>query len=170
LTTLNFGFLTVLNEANGYLGGYLVTNAWGRPLEFRLTTLVQPNKVQQILYGPSLRPYLYGDLIGKTLYDKTAAAANLIVTDQEAALEVRLHVPTPTVAILGPDGASESRGERILRLPRHGLIVHERHPEDVDAVRAMLPELERLDLAEPFGRIREALQEARKAGATQRAA
>src|SRR5262249_11542133 len=28
------GFLTVLQEASGYLGGYLVTNLWGRPLEF----------------------------------------------------------------------------------------------------------------------------------------
>src|SRR5437879_1147063 len=31
---INLGFLTVLHEANGYLGGYLVTNNWGRPLEF----------------------------------------------------------------------------------------------------------------------------------------
>src|SRR5262245_11160690 len=35
--TLNLGFLTVLHEASGYLGGYLVTNQWGRPLEFRLS-------------------------------------------------------------------------------------------------------------------------------------
>ena len=48
---LTLGFLTVVQDAGGYLGGYLVTNAWGRPLEFRLTTAVQPNRVQQILYG-----------------------------------------------------------------------------------------------------------------------
>src|SRR4051812_10940115 len=36
-TPLNLGFLVVLND-NGYLGGYLVTNAWGRPLEFRLSS------------------------------------------------------------------------------------------------------------------------------------
>ena len=51
---LNLGFLTVLNEPSGYLGGYLVTNVWGRPLEFRLSTAVQPNRVQQILYGSTL--------------------------------------------------------------------------------------------------------------------
>ena len=49
---LHLGFLTVFAEPTGYLGGYLVTNSWGRPLEFRLSTAVQPNKVQQILYGP----------------------------------------------------------------------------------------------------------------------
>ena len=55
---LALGFLTVLREANGYLGGYLVVNGWGRPLEFRLTSAVQPNRVQQILYGGTLEPYV----------------------------------------------------------------------------------------------------------------
>ena len=36
--TLHIGFLTVYAEPTGYLGGYLVTNSWGRPLEFRLST------------------------------------------------------------------------------------------------------------------------------------
>src|SRR5581483_8078339 len=39
---LHIGFLTVLHEASGYLGGYLVTNVWGRPVEFRLSSAVQP--------------------------------------------------------------------------------------------------------------------------------
>src|SRR6516162_1317357 len=67
------GFLTVLHEASGYLGGYLVTNVWGRPVEFRLSTAVQPNRVQQILYGGKLQPYICADLIGKTMVDKTSA-------------------------------------------------------------------------------------------------
>src|SRR6516165_8784949 len=62
-TTLNLGFLTVLNEVSGYLGGYLVTNNWGRPLEFRLSTAVQPNRVQQVLYAHTLEGYVCADLI-----------------------------------------------------------------------------------------------------------
>src|SRR5262249_57589758 len=69
---LPLGFLTVLRDTNGYLGGYLVTNRWGRPLEFRLTTAVQPNRVQQVLYGETLESYLCADLIGKALFEKTA--------------------------------------------------------------------------------------------------
>lgn len=64
--SLHLGFLTVFAEPNGYLGGYLTTNSWGRPLEFRLSTAVQPNKVQQILYARTLNEYLCADLIGKT--------------------------------------------------------------------------------------------------------
>ena len=44
----------MLHEASGYLGGYLVTNTWGRPLEFRLSSAVQPNRVQQILYAGTM--------------------------------------------------------------------------------------------------------------------
>src|SRR6476659_123684 len=61
---LNLGFLTILQDGTSYLGGYLVTNQWGRPLEFRLTSAVQPNKVQQVLYAATLVPYICGDLIG----------------------------------------------------------------------------------------------------------
>src|SRR5947209_17748548 len=99
LTSL--GFLTVLNEANGYVGGYLVTNTWGRPLEFRLSSAVQPNRVQQILYGPTLEPYLCADLIGKTLIDKAGVPAHLIVTDREIVLDLRLKLDAP-VAWLVP--------------------------------------------------------------------
>src|SRR5215831_801564 len=80
-TSCKLGFLTVLHEPTGYVGGYLVTNAWGRPLEFRLSTAVQPNRVQQILYGPTLEPYVCADLIGKTLIDKAGTPAELIITD-----------------------------------------------------------------------------------------
>jgi hypothetical protein len=128
------GFLTVLDEGNGYVGGYLVTNVWGRPLEFRLTSAVQPNRVQQILYGETLVPYLCGDLIGKTLVDKSSTAVQLVVTDREEALSLREKLEVPVVYV-----------------------------GDAEAVRSLLTKLDTpLDLREPFGRIREAITEARK--------
>src|SRR5437870_8265366 len=95
------GFLTILEETNGYLGGYLVTNVWGRPLEFRLSTAVQPNRVQQILYGGSLEPYICADLIGKALVEKTATPVSLVLTDNQAVLDLRDRWETP-VAWLAP--------------------------------------------------------------------
>ena len=155
-TTLNLGFLTVLRDANGYLGGYLVTNRWGRPLEFRLTTAVQPNRVQQILYGDTLERYLCADLIGKALFDKTATAVQLVLTDARAALDLRLHLPVPVAC-----------------LPREhdGVVCHAEFPADDGLVRGLLDSLEpTFDLAEPFTRIRDAVAEARKLGVTSRAA
>jgi len=150
----NLGFLTVLHESAGYLGGYLVTNAWGRPLEFRLSTTVQPNRVQQILYGDTLEPFVCADLIGKTLIDKTATAADLVLTDQRAVLDLRWRVDVP-VALVEARAASAPQP-------------HSRFPADEARVRQMLADLAGLDLAEPFARIRDAIAEARKLGATTR--
>jgi len=152
----NLGFLTVLREPAGYLGGYLVTNAWGRPLEFRLSTAVQPNRVQQILYGDSLEPYLCSDLIGKTLIDKTTTPAQLILTDHPAVLDLRWRIDVP-VALL-PAQADASSDPR----------PHSRFPGDGTRISQMLDGLGGLDLAEPFARIRDAIAEARKLGATTR--
>jgi hypothetical protein len=169
---LSLGFLTILQEPTGYVGGYLVTNVWGRPLEFRLTSAVQPNRVQQILYAETLAGYLCGKLIGKTLLDKTGIPVHLVVTDREAALDLRLEVEIPVVWLqvdLDPDLVSPN----LLELPdgRGRLVCHPRHPGDLASVEQLLRQIDHsLDLAEPFGRIREALAEARKLGVTGRMA
>jgi hypothetical protein len=173
----NLGFLTVLQEATGYLGGYLVTNLWGRPLEFRLSTAVQPNRIQQILYGGTLQPYICGDLIGKALVDKTGTPVRLILTDREPALDLRHRLETPVAWLAPPaDAAAVARlGPGCVARPadagRGPVLCHPRYPNDVPVVRDLLAQLEGgVDLQEPFVRIREAIGEARKMGVTNRAA
>jgi hypothetical protein len=166
------GFLTVLQEATGFLGGYLVTNLWGRPLEFRLSTAVQPNRVQQILYGQTLPAYLHADLIGKTLIEKTTTAATLIVTDRPAVLELRNSVSTPIVWIAHEEPSPESAGivVRPAQENRAALVSPNAFPDDVPRILELLNQFDSaLDLREPFGRIREAITEARKLGVTSRA-
>jgi hypothetical protein len=163
----------VVQEPTGWLGGYLVTNAWGRPLEFRLTTAVQPNRVQTVLYGPTLSEYLYADLIGKTLVEKTSVKPDLVVTDAADALGLRSRVGVPVVA-LRPDGAEFLPPEtRPLShaLSSVGLLLPARFATDEPAVMQLLERVDpAVDLAEPFARIREAVGEARKMGVTNRAA
>jgi hypothetical protein len=170
---LNLGFLTVLQEGGGYLGGYLVTNHWGRPLEFRLSSAVQPNRVQQILYGPTLLPYVCADLIGKTLVDKTGVAVQLVVTDREAVLDLRLKVETPVVWLAPADVPLPAGGAVVAPSAegRGAICCHPRHPADAAAVRDLLAKMDPgFDFAEPFQRIREAIGEARKLGVAGRAA
>lgn len=155
----NLGFLTVVREPAGYLGGYLVTNTWGKPLEFRLTSAVQPQRVHHILYGDSLEAYLCGDLIGKTLLDKTGTAVQLIVTDTPAVMVMRLKVEIP-IALTPPEGT----GLTCYQSVQEGLVCHSQYPRDPAAIRGVLDKVGTLDLAEPFARIREALTEARKLG------
>ncbi len=165
-TPLNLGFLTVVQEGGAYLGGYLVTNIWGRPLEFRLSSAVQPNKVQQILYAGTLVPYICGELIGKTLVEKASVAAQYVLTCCEEALDLRLKIDCP-VAWLAP--ADDPRAALQLPNGTGGLVCHSSQPGDVAALQELLQQIEgNLDLREPFSRIREAITEARKMGVTSR--
>ncbi|HEV3204339.1 MAG TPA: hypothetical protein VGY77_08150 [Gemmataceae bacterium] len=167
--TSNLGFLTVLHEASGFLGGYLVTNNWGRPLEFRLSTAVQPNRVQQILYGGTLKAYIYGDLIGKTLVDKTGTPAQFILTDCEPVLEMRLSLEVPVAWVASKHEFLESQlpvPKLAAAAPERGPVYcHSRFPNDAAFIHESLSRLDRMiDLTEPFTRIRDAISEARKMG------
>ena len=165
---VNLGFLTVLHEANGYVGGYLATNSWGRPLEFRLSSAVQANKIQQILYGPTLEPYLCSDLIGKKLLEKTTTPVKFVFTDHPAVLDLRMQIEMP-VGLLTTEFRPADAA--LPGLPvTDKVCCHGRFPEDVAGLRTLLEQLSSFDLADPFVRIREALAEARKLGVAHRAA
>jgi hypothetical protein len=168
---VTLGFLTVVQEPSGWVGGYLVTNSWGRPLEFRLTTAVQPNRVQTVLYGPTLTEYLHADLIGKTLVEKTSVKPDLIVTDSATMLGLRARLEIHTVTV---HTSTEAVPDAIIFT--HGrssapLLFGKRFEGDRPAIEAILERIDpAVDLAEPFARIREAVVEARKMGVTSRAA
>src|SRR5262245_60141919 len=90
---LRLGFLTVVEvPEKGFVGGLLITNHAGRPPEFQCTAPVKPNATQQILYGPTLKPFVLGELIGGTLVGKAGIKPQLILTDLEPVLELRNHV------------------------------------------------------------------------------
>ncbi len=98
------GFLTVVeHEQHGLMGGYLVLNAAGRPLEFHCTAPVKPNRAQQILYGATLEPYLYGEQIGQALVNKSPLAPLVIFTDRAPALAARMGVDFPLALVLPTD-------------------------------------------------------------------
>jgi hypothetical protein len=167
---INLGFLTVLQESNGFAGVYLVTNIWGRPLEFRLSTAVQPNRVQQILYASTLRSYICADLIGKTLVEKTGLQPQLVLTDTEAVLDLRERLEIPVGWVMPTVETTSGAIAIPARTGRGPTVVHARHPDDAARIKEMLSGIDGLiDLAEPFARIREAMTEARKMGVTRAA-
>jgi hypothetical protein len=161
----------VLQEPSGWLGGYLVTNGWGRPLEFRLTTAVQPNRVQTALYGPTLTEYLLADVIGRTLVEKTGTKPDLVVTDSPGALPLRSRIEIPVIALrpqggTGPEAVSFEHPRAV-----GGLLLSARFLADRTAITQLLDRVDTaVELAEPFARIREAIAEARKMGVTSRVA
>jgi len=184
------GFLTVTEHPQyGLFGGYLILNMAGRPLEFHCTAPIKPNRAQEILYGPTLEKFIYGELIGQTLIEQRTPPPLLVCTDREPALAAREFVSAPLVLVLPCQPQTEPReggqspaadesekffrldaahggGPRlaIFQLGRNRLALPERAEEDRRLIAERLAGLdESFDLAEPFQRIREAIEEARQA-------
>lgn len=182
----SLGFLTVVeDQKHGLFGGYLVLNGMGRPLEFHCTAPVKANRAQEILYGPTLRPYLYGEQIGRTLFEQSKTIPFVVLTDSEPMLSVGEFIPPP-VALVAPDACEQSPDaadprDPILRTDA-GHAAAGPHLEArtigqrqlaVEAGRTplggqLVEDLQRIaaswDLAEPFDRIRAAIDEARRGG------
>ena len=62
------GYLEFDNGAS-YRGAILVTDDWGKPLDFRCTAPVMPTAVQRRLNGSTLTPHVLVALIAKPLMD-----------------------------------------------------------------------------------------------------
>lgn len=176
------GFLTVLeHEQQGLVGGYLILNPAGRPLEFHCTAPLKPNRAQQILFGPTLESYLYGEQIGQTLLTKSSLEPWAVYTDVTAALCVRDFVAWPVALVLsaeenpplkvdtGPAPAwrvdAPHRAAPHLQafeVGRNRLAVPGDRSLDREAIAARHDTLATFDLCEPFERIREAVEEAHR--------
>ena len=185
------GFLTVQSFADvGLIGGYLLLNPLGRPLEFHCTAPVRPNRAQEILYGPTLAPYLYGEQIAQTLLEKGKSRPQFVCTDTEPVLSARHFVALPLVLLeqapqRGHDvDASAARGDlrldtahatrpapktrRLIRFELEGCpaAVEERYQRDRDDIlESWQAQACELDLWEPFGRLHEAIEEAQRGAA-----
>ncbi|MGE5195030.1 MAG: hypothetical protein ACM3U2_21260 [Deltaproteobacteria bacterium] len=167
---LRLGFLTAIEvPEKGYVGGLLVTNHCGRPLEFQCTVPVRPNPTQEILYGPTLAPFILGELIGGTLVEKAGVKPQLILTDREQILELRNHVEQPVALVERQKesaDSAEAETSRSLKLGQQIVRFHPAHDGDRQTVSRGANHIPaNADLQEPFDRVREALQETLRSGA-----
>ncbi len=184
------GFVTVVEDrSHGLFGGYLVLNRAGRPLEFHCTAPIRANRAQRILYGPTLRPYLYGEQIGRTLLEKGKLSPAVVLTDCEPMLAVDEFVSPPVVLLGGEEadgvsssndrlGKAEGKNWRIdgaqaaepnLRFFLIGgqrlALRRDADSKDEESVVQRIGDIAAgLDFSEPFERIRAAIDEARRGG------
>jgi hypothetical protein len=176
-----FAYLSTLESIeHGYFGGYLVLSKLGRPLEFHCTAPIRPSRAQQILYGPTLEPYLLGEQICGALLHAAKLKPSVILTDREAALYVRARTAAPIVLVANstphavdanelqaPHDVSKANdaGARDFMFGAYELQLpfgYERDQSEV--VTALTVLTQHVELAEPFERIHEAIREAQRIG------
>ena len=166
---LRIGFLTsVRTRDKGFVGGLLVTDSYGRPLEFQCTTPVKPNRTQELLYGPTLEPFILGDLLGKTLLGRIGVKPTLVVTDREGMLELRRLVSLPILSLCGDClGDQQSAGTNssvnkacLVTVGQHQFRSHNEFSGDAESAARLTRKLAAdANLQEPLERVSDALRE-----------
>jgi hypothetical protein len=187
-----FGYLSVINSADhGYFGGYLIIGPIGRPLEFHCTAPVRPSRAQQILYGPTLEPFLLGEQIAGTMLDAAKLKPRLILANCEATLYVRSRIGSPIVLLKAyidpplatanssgqPAAANDASISFMSKSPSNSgphesftvetyefLLPIGFESDRDEAIRLLTTLVGQIDLAEPFDRIEEAIREAQRLG------
>ena len=188
-TTKLIGYLSFVTlPGAGIVGGLLLVNDRARPVEFHCTTPMPMSRVNEILYGATHREALVSDQLGKALVKQalqstknTKRSIELLVTDDVDALELRPQIALP-VTLLASDelGVQESesnsaernndsdtlRTEWSFEIGSHCFTNTADYPQDREVIRDCLSKLgSTWDLAEPFERIRDAINEAHRAAA-----
>lgn len=164
----SIGFLTVLNiEESGWIGGYLLLNLAGRPLEFCCTAPVQPDRAQEVLYGPTLIPFLVGEHIAPAILQQTKLAPTITVTNVSEALAARGTIDQPVLYLVDEEEeANKATQDGIFLLDDYTLQHHHKHSPDRQIAEEVWQSAhEQFGLIEPFDRIHDAIAEAQRAAA-----
>ncbi len=165
-------FLGYSEFDKGYRGGILVTDEWGKPLEFRCTAPVHPNPVQRTLYGGTLLPHIAVELIGAPLLRTVQEKPEAVIIQDEIFFDVRHQSETPMIRLRrqGEEVTVSDTSDKAKQAPivmdspsgKFQPIIMEAHrefPQDSAACRERLSELfARWDLIEPFDRLSKVLE------------
>lgn len=89
------GYLLVTSPvSNIYIGGLMVVDGRGLPVEFRYTEPIQPTKIQQILYGSVLGRYIKTEVILETLLKNLESHPQLLIVNDDCFLTKDLPINT----------------------------------------------------------------------------
>ncbi|MDD3586251.1 MAG: hypothetical protein PHQ75_03640 [Thermoguttaceae bacterium] len=194
-TESTLGFLSVTGSVKqGLLGGLLVLNCFGRPVEFHCTAPVRANRAPEILYGNTLQPFLSSEQIAPALVSKVETSMFAVLTDCPFVLSGAPLLPVPLIfafsRIPGRVPAATRSQEEMVERERFGsfdefpfipgfdsdqwTVVAKGNTrlaliaQEEAAQRSFETQLdhflEAIDPCEPFERIRLAVEEAQKAG------
>ena len=109
---VHLGFLTALGDLrHGVIGGFLVLNMAGRPAEFHCTSPVRPNRAQEILYGETLKSFVYGEQIAPTLVGRAKLELAAVLTNDPNMLSAIALLNVPLGIVLRHVSDPVSKGE-----------------------------------------------------------
>jgi hypothetical protein len=173
--TLAFLAYVQTQGSNSGRGALLVTDDATRPLEFRCTTPIQPNPLQRMLYGETLRSYIAADLVGGPLLQALQEKPSVVIVTEPLFFKVRAKTGVRLVClrrqgeqiskVVGESDPQARSGASLLTCAsgRFQPIVVTGPPDHAGeleaAVDLLRPIFSSVDLLEPFERIEKVVAE-----------
>lgn len=176
---IRLGYLLInMPLPNTYIGGAMVTDGRGLPVEFRYTEPIQPTKIQQILYGQVLSSYIKREIILETLLKSLDAPFSHLLVEDDSLLDycgkgfTVIRIGETKSSKIGDMGAVQelSPTELLLQVTREGSPLRLQVPESAQttpeagavATKTVFDQLvqagQTMDIYEPLKRIEKALE------------
>lgn len=166
---IKIGFLGIYHfeDAAAIRGAMLVTDAATKPLEFRVTAPVRPQKFQKMLYGELLEEHVSVELMGIPLIDALQQKPDLIIVRDALLLGLNSRQDTPTIFLLKEDEPLFKKGVATKPIEsldsRHAPVkvcTSGQFESKVEEISRGLQEIFReRDLMEPFVRLEKACED-----------
>ncbi|MBN2563622.1 MAG: hypothetical protein JXQ75_22105 [Phycisphaerae bacterium] len=175
----HLAFIMMAEVEDGVLrGGLLVTDAHGKPVEFRCTSPIRPNAIQRTLYGGTLMPHIAVELVGAPLVQAVQTSLDVLLVQQEEFLALRARYDKPLLLARRQgeemklsDESGKNKPEELLSSPsgKFAPVVVSCHWDFSDDIAQCKEGLgwtfASCDLVEPFERVRRALATLHEQGA-----
>ena len=155
---IRLGFIDVKVYSDSSIrGGILTTDLETKPFEFRVTSPIKPTQIQQILYGSSLKDYVYSELICAPLIKATKEKLSIVLTRENYLMAMRPLVSVPVIFI-------HSDGLQVEGITPVSLSAHRNFQNELTYAQTILtPIMQKYDLLEPFKRLELAFNEIHRA-------
>lgn len=152
------GYLSVQSFDNKHIGGILIVNEYGIPVEFKYSEPISPTKLQQIIYGNSLEYYLHVEIIAKGLVQKLENKPEVILVQDPTLLFDK------NIILLNilPQSVSEKREDNEVIINVNNVSLRVTFMEGTKIEESLLNIIieyaSKIDILEPFERIQKALE------------
>ncbi|WP_373532649.1 hypothetical protein [Vampirovibrio sp.] len=174
---LKLGYLLVTSPVpNVFIGGLMVTDSRGLPVEFRYTEPIQPTKIQQVLYGQVLSAYIKREVILETLLKNLESKFKCLLVEDEHLMDYAakgypiVRISSTKSSPIGPVGQTQeiAPGEVLVQITAESSPVRvnvnkpqksEGGPTEAsDPLSLLLEAGEGMDITEPLRRVQKALE------------
>ena len=169
---LKIGYLSGIRVDDQFIGGVMITDSTGIPLEFKYTEPIRPTRIHQIIFGRVLERYIHEEVIKKNLLKEVkntpqfyfVPEIELLGEDGGSKVPLLALQKTPLPALSGIGEIQRIKDREVLVQPATSTsplrLTFESPEPDVQekVLTGIRTFADKMDMMEPFGRVEQALK------------